>query len=350
MDDLFLEHYILSLFTDDTQVTVRQLSLIAGGKRTPSVLFNVEKNRLYALYSLFPDLSLQEWERLVQSLVDKQFLKIQEDYLLIAPDGLKEKRRFLKDHFFKNDLDQLRYASAKKLFWDRFVFATQIFSEYSYQNKHYVPFLANLDNQLSLKRWLADQHTPMEKLAFQWFKELQTLFGSLPPESSDFIAGHFVGHDHSGSTSRQLKETYDLSDAHYKVLLDQLAYRLSQSEKGEQPLISSLFKRADEESDEGLSYSAWKTRRLLEKGHSIEAVAAVRKLKSNTIKEHILECVLVADWPYYSNYIKPAHYSVLHSLLKTAKVKTFSEAKAVIDDLDFFTYRLIEIERTRQNE
>ncbi|MDZ7835353.1 MAG: hypothetical protein U5K84_08410 [Alkalibacterium sp.] len=53
LDDLFLEHYILSLFTDDTQVTVKQLSLIAGGKRTPSVLFNVEKNRLYALYFSF---------------------------------------------------------------------------------------------------------------------------------------------------------------------------------------------------------------------------------------------------------------------------------------------------------
>ncbi|MDZ7835355.1 MAG: helix-turn-helix domain-containing protein [Alkalibacterium sp.] len=89
---------------------------------------------------------------------------------------------------------------------------------------------------------------------------------------------------------------------------------------------------------------------MLEKEAFIEAVAAVRKLKSNTIKEHILECVLVGDWPYYSNYIEPAHYTALHSLLEKAEVKTFSEAKAVIDDLDFFTYRLIEIERTRQNE
>ncbi|MFO8069802.1 MAG: helix-turn-helix domain-containing protein [Alkalibacterium sp.] len=350
MADHFLENYILSLFNKNTIVTIKQLSLIASGKRTPSVLFNVEKNKLYVLFGLFPDLSIKEWERIIHILISERQLKIADDRLTLTPEGLKEKKDFNKDYPFINNLDQLRYATTKQLFWNRFIFITQIFSEYSHQNKDYVPYLSTIENQLSIKKWLVGYRKGMDELTLMWFKELNALLKSFPTEHSNFIASHFVGYKTNGSTSRQIKNSNNLSTEHYKVLIDQLSYQIAQRDEKSFPLLSSLWKYTHKDSDEGLSHSAWLSKNLLENGVSLGEVAKRRNLKNNTIKEHILECVLIENWPYYKRYIASAHYTNLHNLFESKQVSTYSEAKIVLEDLDFFSYRLIEIERIRQND
>ncbi|OJF91127.1 hypothetical protein AX762_11365 [Alkalibacterium sp. 20] len=350
MADHFLENYILSLFNNNTSVTIKQLSLIASGKRTPSVLFNVEKNKLYALFALFPELSIKDWERIIHILVTQQSLKIADDHLRITPTGIKEKEAFKKEFPFINNLDQLRYATTKQLFWNRFIFITQIFSEYSYQNKDYVPYLSTIENQSSIKKWLVGYGKAMDELTLIWIEELNALLQSFSTDHSNFIAGHFVGHNLNGSTSRQIQNTYDLSTEHYKVLIDQLSYKIGQRDENSFPLLSSLWKHTYKDSDEGLSHSAWISKILLEKGINLDEVAKRRKLKNNTIKEHILECVLIKNWPHYKHYIAVTHYTELHSLFESKQVSTYAEAKTIIEDLDFFSYRLIEIERIRQND
>lgn len=350
MSDDFFTGFLISLFNEKTSVTTRQLSLIAGGKRTPSVLFNVEKNKLYTLFGLFPDISIVKWERAVELLIEKQLLSRTEEKVSLTIEGLKARRTYIKDFPMINDLDQLRYSSTKPLFWNRLIFTTQVLSEYSYKNKHYVPYLSSLDDQQSLKRWLAEQGRSMEKLAEDWSEELKALFKSLPQNEADFIAGHFTGHHVSGSTSRQLQEAYGLSREHYIVFVDQLSYKMSQLDKSQFPVLSSLWNSTHKDRDEGLSHSARLSKQLLERGKGIEEIAGRRKLKTNTIKEHILECVLITDWPHFKRYIRPEHYAACQSVFETNPEINYADAKSLIDDLDFFTFRLIEIERTRHYE
>lgn len=342
--------YILSLFDDNTDVTVRQLNLIASGKRTPSVLYNVEKNNLYVLFALFPDISLKEWQHVIQYLISDGLLELHDDYVKITPEGSIQKDKFLKKHTFINNLDQLHYSATKKLYWRRFIFITQILSEFSYQNKRYIPYLTSVDDQMSTKKWLSTLNEPLSELALSWMRELTALLQLFTIEHANFIAGHFIGHGLSGKTSRQLQSVYDLSSEHYVVLIDQLSYQMAQLDKDIFPLMTSLWDHTHSDCDEGLSRSAWLSKMLLEKGYSLEEVARRRKLKSNTIKEHILECVLITDWSYYKRYISSKHYKSLHSLFTSKPSTDFSEAKERISDLDFFTFRLVEIERVRQHE
>ena len=350
VSDDFFAGYIISLFNKKTRVTSRQLSLIAGGKRTPSVLFTVEKNKLYTLFGLFPDSSKKDWEQVAAMLIEKRLLSLTDEKLSLTPEGLRFKESFIKKFPLYNELDQLRYASTKLLFWHRLIFTTQVLSEYSFKNKHYVPYLSSLDDQQSLKKWLAEQGRPMDTLAVEWFGELKGLFTSLPQKEADFIAGHMTGYNVSGSTSRQLRERYGLSKVHYIVLVDQLSYKAARGDKKDFPLLASLWESTHLDRDEGLSRSARLTKQLLEKGKGIEEIARMRKLKANTIKEHILECVLITDWPYFKRYIPAEHYRPCHAVFQTDPDVTYAEAKSEIQGLDFFTFRLIEIERTRHHE
>lgn len=347
MTDHFFERYILNLFDECTSVTLKQLHLIAIGKRTPSVLYTIEKNKLYALFTLFPACSIAEWKKVIQYLVDEEVVKIQEGFISLTPKGIKEKSHFNLTYPYSNDLDQLRFSSTKERFWHRLIFITQIFSEYSYHNKKYVPYVSTLETQYSVKRWLIKHEKAMDELCSLWYHELTALFSTFPIDDSNLICRHFVGHQYSGSTSRQLQEVYGLTSEHYTVLTNQLSYQIGQQAKESLPLLASLWDTTHADCNEGLSHSAWLSKTLLEKGMSITDVAKRRKLKPNTVKEHILECVLIVDWPEFKTHIDPYHYALLHSLFETSKTLTFSEAKAMHPELDFFSFRLIEIERGR---
>ncbi|SFB88269.1 Uncharacterized protein YpbB [Alkalibacterium subtropicum] len=345
----FFAGFIVSLFNEKTSVTTKQLSLIAAGKRTPSVLFNVEKNNLYTLFGLFPEVSLKGWERVGQTLLDYRLVKSTEDALSLTEKGFKARESFITDFPVNNGLEQLRYSTTKPLYWNRMIFTTQVFSEYSYKNKQYVPYLSSLEDQRNMKKWLVEQGRPMDELAQEWFRELKALFQSLPAKEADFIAGHFSGHHVSGSTSRQLQERYGLSKEHYTVFIDQLSYKIVQHDNKRFPLLLSLWNRTHLDCDEGLSHSARLSRRMLERGKGIDEVAVERKLKANTIREHILECVLITDWPHFKQYIRPDHYTACHTLIGADPAVSYAEAKNEITDLDFFTFRLIEIERMRRH-
>ncbi len=347
--DRFLEHYILSLFSDRTSVTLKQLHLISSGKRTPSVLYTVEKNKLYVLFSLFPELSLYDWEKIIHYLISEQLLITEENRLLLTKKGTEEKNDFLKQYRFANDLDQLRFSTTKQIFWRRFIFITQIFSEYSFQNKQYIPYLSSLEDQNSVKHWLSSHGKPMELLAVLWYKEVRSTLEAFPSEYSDFIAGHFVGHALSGSTSRQLRDSFDMSTHHYNILIDQLSFRIGHREQRAYPLLTSLWRHAHNDCDEGLTHSARVSKKMLETGAHLNEVASKRKLKPNTIKEHILECVLVDNWPYFKRYIDETHYLEVHKLFDADPALTFTDVKKRVEELDFFSFRLIEIERVRQN-
>lgn len=348
MREDFIFKFILSLFNEQTRVTAKQLSLIAGGKRTPSVLFNVEKNKLYTLFGLFPDLSLKEWESLTNTLLENELVDLNEGSLCQTAKGAKVKKNFTDAFPVNNELDQLRYSATKPLFWHRLIFTTQVFSEYSNNNKHYLPYLSSLDDQQSLKKWLGEQGRSMDALAADWFKELRAFFQTLLPKEADFIAGHLTGYNVSGSTSRQMQETFGLSQKHYAVFIDQLSYKSARLDGDRYPLLKSLWETTHMDCDEGLSYSARISKHLLEEGKGIEEIARRRKLKANTIKEHILECVLITDWPYFKRYIRAQHFTACHELLETNPSVKYAEAKTLIDDLDFFTFRLVEIERMRR--
>ncbi|MER2063152.1 MAG: helix-turn-helix domain-containing protein [Alkalibacterium sp.] len=350
MHDEFFKKFIISLFSDRTNVTTRQLALIAGGKRTPSVLFNIEKNKLYLLFGLFPEIPLKDWEHLVKRLLEKQLLSVIDDKLSLTTKGKELKQSFSEEFPIDNSLEQLRYATTKPLFWNRLIFTTQVFSEYSYQNKKYVPYLSSLEEQRSFKKWLKEQERPMNELAKDWLRELTALLHKLPPNEANFFAGHFTGFKVSGSTSRQLQERYELSSTHYTVLVDQLSYKAAQLDENDFPLLTSLWYSTYLDSDEGLSRSARRSKLLIEKGNGIETIARRRRLKSNTIKEHILECVLILDWPYFKRFISPEQYAACHAVFEKKPDMDFSAAKELIENLDFFTFRLIEIERTRHYE
>ncbi|EXJ24190.1 hypothetical protein ADIAL_0321 [Alkalibacterium sp. AK22] len=347
MDERFIKDYVCSVFTADTKVNPKQLRLIASGKRTPSNLYLTEKNELYALFlSPLERLNELQWENLLLELESEGFLASTDKSWSLSTEGSKLKAHFLSKYPVTSSAPTLRYALTRKTNWKRFLFVSQIFSEMSYHNSQYLPVISDPLTQKHVKKWLSLQRRGSTDLSRQWGEELILFLSKQTDDIIHLLLDQLTGHTAEALTQRQLSEKYGMP--YLAVELLNLHFMESiQTFKEELPLIYSLWKQTDELSYSGTSESTHKSIRYFHQHLPLHNIAAIRKRKINTIKEHLLEYVMVSHWDDYSPYI-PSNVTVrLHQLFEQNPKLSFKEANAQMKGLDFFWFRLIEIERMR---
>lgn len=350
MIDQFTSHYLISQLTENSQVTARQLHLISQGRRTASVLFNIEKNRLFSIYSLFQHWTSNDWNKVVQFFEQNNWISLDGEIIRLTEKGLSIKEAFKEEHPYLVPINSLKYAKTREDMWVRFIFINQIVSEYRYNNAHYNPYVKTIVEQQQTKKWLKKQGPSLDVLSDKWIKEVFTFLNTLSDQHASICTDLLVGHKQTGLTKRQVMEKYKLSDTHLSILLMHMMEELRCFSKGNSPLLWDLFLTVHKETDFGLSNSTYQTFKMLEDGKTILQVGRMRKLKESTIKDHIIEIVLVIKWQGYKRFIPPRDYQAIHEMFDARPDLLYSEARSVREDLEFFWFRLIEIERMRRHD
>lgn len=346
MTEMFELNYINYLFSEKTSVTLRQMELIAEGKRTPSTLFTAEKNQLQALFLSSLSLSKSEWVDRMKKLSDLGWLTQEEGRYQITPSGQQSKEAFILNYPLLNCTLEMSDALTRKAFWHWFIFVTQILSEFSYGNKGYIPYISDRLTQNRIKKWLAEQGFPQKPLAFMWADEIKAFLETLPDELGTFIVNQMIGHNYEGMTKRQTAEKHGMTSLEVllttEILMDRLSLFFEESD-----LLKSLWDTVHKSCHYGLSDSAYRSMTFLMNGSSIHRTAAIRKLKENTVKEHVLEAVLISKYTGYKSLIPKEVYDQLRKLFLSEPSLSYAQAQQEIQQLEFFWYRLVEIERIR---
>ncbi|PRY78422.1 helix-turn-helix domain-containing protein [Alkalibacterium olivapovliticus] len=344
-NDFFLD-YIIFLFTQQTRVTPKQLALIASGKRTPSNLFTAEKNELQGLFNSPIPYTESEWRQYLKRLSETGNLIEDGDFFLISASGLKKKKEVKHRYPFLNDIPSLAHSQTRKEFWSWFIFVSQIISELSYTNSRYIPSISDYFRQRAIKKWLADQVADRHNLVGKWAEELTVFLTALPERYRHFLLDQLTGHGSEGLTERQLCQKYEMDPIEIGISLNHLMQELYEK-RDAFPLFDSLWIEVHLFCHEGLSESAWKSIQLLNRDYTIDQVASMRKLKENTIKEHILENVLVNPCNPIQQYIPESIYIYLKESFKENENLTYQDVKIQSQTVEFFWFRLVEIERLR---
>lgn len=346
MTQMFELNYINSLFSQETAVTIRQMELIAEGKRTPSTLFTAEKNQLQTLFLSSLSLNTSEWNARLKKLTDLGWLTENEGRYQTTMKGQQAKKAFISDYPLMDCSLDMSAALTRKEFWHWFMFVTQILSEFSYGNKEYMPYINDRTSQNRIKKWLAEQGFPHKSLSLRWAGEIKSFLETLPDAHCTFIVDQLIGHGYEGMTKRQTAEKYNMTPLEVLITTENLMVRLSRSFETS-VLLKSLWDSAHKSCHYGLSDSAYRSMTLLTKGNSINKTAALRKLKENTVKEHVLEAVLISKYNGYKSFIPEHIYDQLRKLFLNEPSLTYAQAQQDIHQLEFFWYRLVEIERIR---
>lgn len=345
----YFHYFLLSLFNQETPSKASQLIHVLHGRRTPSMLFKVEQEKLYPAFGLFKSLTKDQLNQYLKTLTVKTLIdgSDKEGYKL-SPNGKKALDHFFTEKTYPSKVESLETATFRIPFFYQFQLVAQIFSEVTYRNKYYSPAIKDPTHQVAVKEWLASLQEPMSDLSAQWAKELVSLLETLSEVDALVLVGKLTGHDLVGQTNRQLADELSLDSIELYILLDQAIEQLIRAiENSQCELFKSFLKQIKKDHYYGLSKSTYFTALYIQKEQTIEEIAFKRKLKLNTIREHILEIALVQRTFNFKPFIPDDIYFKLNQTFEKNPELTYPQAKNENESLQFMWYRLVEIERIR---
>lgn len=349
MNSTLLMDYMNSLISEQTAIKLNQLVLINSGKRTPSNLFTAEKNRLQALFNANYKLSKANWATILSNLTEKNFIHDTDGLYEGTKLGSHRKNDFFQENSIFSDIVSLEFSQTRKDLWTWFVFVSQVLSEHAFDNKRYIPYSSSREMQYKLKVWLKNQNMPVKQLREAWAEEFTAFMASLPEKYRYLLIDQMVGFQKDGLTERQLSEKYELSTIELSIVMDQLMHLMISKNIHSNTLLASLISEVHSMNNYGLSQSATITLKLLDESWTIKDISKKRHIKPNTVKEHILEIVLIKNQLSCSRFIPKESYHNLNRLFLENSRLTYKETMEKLDGVEFFWYRLVEIERMRND-
>lgn len=345
----YITYFILSLFNKDSPLSSAQLIHIFHGRRTPSMLFKVEREKLYTPFGLFKTLTKDKLDQYLNELIKLKWLDINENNgYILSNNGSLALEKYFSDKDYPAKIVSLENATIRTPFFYQFQLVSQIFSEAIYSNKQYNPTIKDPIHQTTVKEWLATLDESLHNLSKCWSNELSLVLENLTEEEALILVWKLTGHELVGKTNRQLAESLSLDTVELYILLNQAIEQLIDLiEKSEYTLLKSFLHQTKKNYYYGLSRSTYLTASYIRKGNNLADIALKRNLKLSTIQEHILEIALVKQSFNFRPFIPEKIYIQLHQSFETNPYFSFQKAKQENSDMQFMWYRLVEIERIR---
>lgn len=350
--DNYFDNYILSYFDVKKIRKTSQILHVLRGKKTPSMYYLTEKNNWHHGFSLERRIEESDLKIIIHSAVLENILIKKERGFLLTQYGKKYLNNFFKNHYYPQKIKRFKNIELYNHFWEQTQLFTQVFSEYSYKNNNYLPIIKNPHQQEKIRQLLRATKGKTDLVLLQWTQEQEFVFSHLGRKKANIIANLLTGHKNVGKTRKQLINNLKMTEYEFKFYLrDILEEIINIIKKYSTKLIlnSKIVNQITDENFMSMSKSTYETYKLLKKGEKIRKIARHKKVKENTIKEHILEIAFVIEDFPIKKFVPNKIHKYLHIYFSQNKRYSFKEVKTEKKELDFFYYRLVELERMRMD-
>lgn len=348
--DYFI-YYILSFFNEDKEINTSQIFHVLQGKRTASMFYTAEKNNWHHGFANFPRISREKLEQMVQQFLQANWVETKNKGFILTDLGRNKIDGYFATRYFPVHLTSFSNIKLRRPFWDRYQLLTQIFSEKSYKNNKYIPIIKHPVHQENIRAFFHYFKHQDDQLLERWIKEQYSLFSYIEEIRVNRLFMHLSGHAVIGKTKAQVREKCSMERLEYEFYhLDTIENMLQciKKHREELPLIFAIVKSLQQETSYGLSSSTYDTYLAIQKGKSIADVSVERRLKENTIREHLLEIAFVFDAFPYETFISPKVREALNEKFDQDSDYSFKKAVSDFPSIEFMDYRLVELERMRR--
>ena len=347
----YYTYYILSFFHLERPTSSSQLLHTFQGKRTPSMFYLAERNGWHHAFARFNNISDVEIEKVLKGLFQKVLITQKDKGFILTEKGQLISNEFFEDRYYPQ-ASSFATGNIWKDFWDRYQLFVQTFSEMSYKNNRYTPIIKHPHHQENVRLLFQQFQQNKEILKANWIKEQYFLFEQLDENRANMLMDQLTGHERVGETKRQIQWQLDMAALEYSFYhqdtIEELL-NIIQQHPEELAILYAIMNQLQVETNHGLSVSTNASFQLLGQGHSISDIATIRRLKENTVREHILEMAFVLyDFPIKA-FIPKNVYQDLNQAFEKNEDYSYKEAKSEFEDLEFMYFRLVELERMRKN-
>ncbi|WP_152654645.1 helix-turn-helix domain-containing protein [Oceanobacillus sp. CFH 90083] len=324
-------------------------------ERTSSSIYNlligkkaiqtIQDARFYHMgnyYGIYPGLTKAEYLQQLQ-----QLLKL--DYLLEA-DGEEQKLQITEKGkawltSYKESLDGFygsKYKNMLEPFKQRLLLFIQTFTNTAKNHYRFIPITDNHDIERFIKDFYTQYKHRSTEVLQQLYKELEQALSGLSDLEASMFVDRITSYYSYGSSLQQLSQDYRLSIPDCYLTLQKSFYHLLnvQTNSENYPILK-LFTKHLHTAETPLSQTAQFTLRLLQKQHSLEEIMKIRRLKANTIQDHLVEIAMHEDEFPFFDYLDSAIYEEIKTAVYNKQTYRLKEIKNhVHPEISYFQIRL----------
>jgi uncharacterized protein YpbB len=292
------------------------------GKRSAQTLQDAHMYGLTNLFGIYPKLSRELFDQLAADLLEN---KIQVTKTPIP--------------YF----DGMAYQSQTDSFLYRLLLLLQMLSNQANGEKRYIP----VTDQAQVQYWVKQLYRQQQQQLANWrsslYEELYSLLEKLPDMQAGLFVDRISGYQQIGLTAAQLAVKYDLQEIDVPLYhTSTIHYFLDQvrAHKSIFPYLGALVEQPKQQSST-ITSTAHKTRMMLERGLTLNQIAAARGLTENTIKDHIIEMTWLEGRKLASRFIGDADAAVIMKCAATTGTNKLKQIHAALNGkYDYFQIRM----------
>lgn len=312
------------------------------GKKSSQTIQDAHLFELTKLFATFPRLKRSDLDDAVQYFLQEGWITNVEQTAVLTALGERELTVRLAANPIPNFLDGWKYHQLSDLVWKRLTLLVQVCSNFVHKESRYIPVQKDRDIQFWLKKFLVQTNLDRVELASLLYKELVDGFDQDDDVDPALLVIRLSGYNQVGLTPLQAAELLNMELTLYHIqflnLLHLLLYRI-QNTPMRYKLLNQLI--SDVESQIVLTNSAEKTYKLLQAGYTIEQISKIRKLKRNTIEDHLVEITLNVNHFEIASFVDEDKQKRITAAYEKANSRQLKVIRAFVEDASYFDIRLV---------
>ncbi|MBS4191073.1 helix-turn-helix domain-containing protein [Bacillus sp. FJAT-49705] len=344
MNDSLIKMLILyCLHRIDRQRTIFSIFHLLKGKKSAQTIQDAHFFQLTNLFHTFTDLTRTEFEELVLEMEKQGYLEgFPHQSFRLTSDGYKHMELFFEKQPIPMSLNGWKFHQVTELFWERLSLAVQVVSHLKSWDSKFIPIQRKKELHSWLKGFIQRTGLNREELGVKLYEELVDCLEEYKENDPSLLVLRLTGYQIIGLTTRQAAEKMNVDNDTYQLrFIALIHYMLEniQENPTDYPILR-LFVTEDNEIFP-LTHSAKKTYDLLKKGFFIEEIARIRRLKSNTIEDHIVEISLNSSSFDISSFVSTEKQKLILDAIMASNSKQLKQIRQFIPDANYFEIRLV---------
>ncbi|MFS0687933.1 helix-turn-helix domain-containing protein [Sporosarcina sp. 179-K 8C2 HS] len=322
----------------DGQRTLNAGLHLLRGKKSGQTLQDVEYFNVKPFFGILPKLEEGTYVEAADKLMSTGLI-VQDDKFVRLTDEGKDKMEGLPEFHFKG----WDYRGREVIFFKRLSLLVQTLSYMRAGESSFTPIQREREIQLFVRRLLEGQPITNPVFAKQIGDELKLalLQSGMSDIQKTIFACRLTGRTETAKTWDQLATDLSASTEALRLLFIESLHRLLPVIEGNDDFHFLNKIAYDIKVHSYLTDSAMHTKRLFDQGHSLENIAAIRKLKMSTIEDHVIEMAMNDNRFPVTHFVSEEQIQAVISKSEEMGTKRLKLLKNEFDALSYFELRLI---------
>ncbi|MFD4817206.1 helix-turn-helix domain-containing protein [Peribacillus butanolivorans] len=317
------------------------------GKKSSQTIQDAHLFGLTNIFGTIPRFTRQQLNQNIQLFHEHNFIEITDktDAYIISGQGGRKLTDYLKKNPFPTSLNGWKYQNITPIFWGRLNLLIQTISHIVHNERRFYPIQRNPKIQCFVKEFLQNNRQDRGLIAQHLYEELISLLELQSNLKRDIFILKLTGVNRIGLTFEQIAKRKDVEEEYVRfTFLDSLHQMLAEIEQvTDYPILASLFSDWQRSGNPHLTHSTQTTLRYIQAGKTLFEIAEIRRLKVNTIEDHLVEIVLSDKSFPIAEYVSHEDEGEITAAIKELNTKQLKAIKQEVDNkqISFFQIRLV---------